>query len=927
MKKNIIFLFFVFFAFTWHSKAQVTTFPWNEDFEGATFPPTGWVKELPGSGNDITQNSDQNHTTGGQYSARFSSYSNSADYNQYLFSEQIHVTAPYTRLTFWHRKYNSGTDILEWGISTTGQSSADVTTWTAVNLSDADWQQEIIDISSYVGQDIYIAWHYYGNYQYYVYLDDIMIEQPPACSDPGNLTASNITSSQADLSWTEYGNASVYNIELGLAGFTPTGNATNSGVSNPFTVTGLNSNTAYDYYVQADCAASGGAGTSNWVGPYTFSTSPGCGDTFYDDGGPNGDYSANLNQSFTIYPDNAGDVVYVTFNSFDTEQGWDGMMVYNGVDTSAPIFDSGSTYGRPTCPDGAWTGSPGDTYTANGHTFISTDASGALTFVFTADGSGQHAGWEAVVSCAPPPSCPDPDALSVSFPSTTEADLSWTENGSATTWNIEYGPAGFTQGSGTIVNGVTSNPYTISGLTPRTDYDFYVQTDCGASGGSGTSNWVGPYTWTQPDNGDTCNTPIMGTLVQDCSQATPLTLDFANAISEYLSSCDGYGNYGYWVKITWPASGSLIVNNSGTNIGLTILDACGGNELYCNNNSLASTTSLQVASAGTDVWMYFWRDDQSGTADICLQEESCPLPSDLSVDNLTTTSADLSWTENGSATTWNIEYGLSGFSQGAGTVISGITSNPYTLTGLSPNTLYDFYVQSDCGASGGTGTSNWVGPYTFSTSPVCGDTFYDDGGASGDYSANLNQSFTIYPDNTGDAVSVTFNSFDTEEGWDGMMVYNGVDTSAPIFDSGSTYGRPTCPDGAWTGAPGDTYTADGHTFTSTDASGALTFVFTTDSSGQHAGWEAVVSCVPQAISENQIAGFKFYPNPVNHTLNLSAKNNIEVISISNVMGQEVLRMSPNVTETKVDMSQLQNGIYFVKAQVNGELTAFKVIKK
>ena len=84
---------------------------------------------------------------------------------------------------------------------------------------------------------------------------------------------------------------------------------------------------------------------------------------------------------------------------------------------------------------------------------------------------------------------------------------------------------------------------------------------------------------------------------------------------------------------------------------------------------------------------------------------------------------------------------------------------------------------------------------------------------------------------------------------------------------------------------------------------------------------------PQAISENQIAGFKYYPNPVNHTLNLSANDNIEVISIINVMGQEVLHITPNATETKVDMSQLQNGVYFVKAQVNGEVTAFKVVKK
>ena len=319
------------------------------------------------------------------------------------------------------------------------------------------------------------------------------------------------------------------------------------------------------------------------------------------------------------------------------------------------------------------------------------------------------------------PSCPAPTALSVSFSSTTEANLAWTENGSATTWNIEYGPTGFTQGQGTMVNGVTSNPYTLSGLTPRTDYDFYVQADCGASGGTGTSDWAGPYTWTQPDTGDDCGVPIMGSVVQDCSQSTSLTLDFSNAISEYLSGCDGFGNYGYWVKITWPASGSLTIHNTGSDVGVVLLDACGGNELYCNNNNLGASLSLQSTSlSGADIWMYFWKDNQSGTADICLQENTCPFPSSLSADNITATSADLSWTENGSATTWNIEYGPHGYTQGQGTAVNGVTNNPYTLTGLNSGTSYDYYVQADCG---GGDTSPWVGPYNFVTSCVTVTSF------------------------------------------------------------------------------------------------------------------------------------------------------------------------------------------------------------
>ena len=58
-------------------------------------------------------------------------------------------------------------------------------------------------------------------------------------------------------------------------------------------------------------------------------------------------------------------------------------------------------------------------------------------------------------------------------------ELGWTENGSATSWVIEYGPAGFTLGSGTTET-ATTNPYTISNLTASTQYDFYIKSDCGA---------------------------------------------------------------------------------------------------------------------------------------------------------------------------------------------------------------------------------------------------------------------------------------------------------------------------------------------------------------------------------------------------------------------------------------------------------------
>ena len=86
---------------------------------------------------------------------------------------------------------------------------------------------------------------------------------------------------------------------------------------------------------------------------------------------------------------------------------YDGLLIYDGPDTSAPLIDSGYTNpGFGSAIDGSWTGEASDTgepFNAAGETFVSTHPSGALTFRFISDGSVDRAGWEADVTCGPAP--------------------------------------------------------------------------------------------------------------------------------------------------------------------------------------------------------------------------------------------------------------------------------------------------------------------------------------------------------------------------------------------------------------------------------------------------------------------------------------------------------------------------------------------
>ena len=85
-------------------------------------------------------------------------------------------------------------------------------------------------------------------------------------------------------------------------------------------------------------------------------------------------------------------------------------------------------------------------------------------------------------TCAPP-ACLDPYGCGWHYFGS--VDLSWTSGPNAGSYTIEFGTSGFTQGSGSTATSTTTTA-SISGLTSYTMYDFYVQSDCQASG-NGTS--------------------------------------------------------------------------------------------------------------------------------------------------------------------------------------------------------------------------------------------------------------------------------------------------------------------------------------------------------------------------------------------------------------------------------------------------------
>ena len=109
------------------------------------------------------------------------------------------------------------------------------------------------------------------------------------------------------------------------------------------------------------------------------------------------------------------------------------------------------------------------------------------------------------------------------------------------------------------------------------------------------------------------------------------------------------------------------------------------------------------------------------------------------------------------------------------------------------------------------------------TVETCNALFYDSGGENANYGNNLDYTLTIYPSSTGAKVSVSFSQFNVETNYDFLYIYDGTSTSDTQIGqySGTT-------------SPG--------TITATNATGALTFRFTSDYSVNKSGWVATVSC-------------------------------------------------------------------------------------
>ncbi|MDB2485216.1 fibronectin type III domain-containing protein, partial [bacterium] len=628
-------------------------------------------------------------------------------------------------LTFWMHAYGSGIGTLRVGASTSATGPfTELYAWNGQYQSGSSdpWYQVGVNMASYLGQMVYVSFTYERGtagtgYEADLAIDLIQVNSCLNCVAPSGLTASNVTATSADLSWTAGGIETEWFLIVNGAGTTQTSTTAN--------ITGLIPDSAYTAQVHAVCAPGDTSGASISVSfatpcaavtaPYSqdFSsgTLPSCwnqsaasGDGWRFAGAPGYDASGNGRTS--------GTYAWIDFSGTDAGT----VMDLVPVDVSAltvpelefAYFSYDVTYATTPANklyveanDGsAWVvidsltdnTVPGWNYQR--YDLTGYDVSGVASIRFRGESGGAAVDFYNDilvddVSVREQPSCYDPYGVSAVSLGSDSATIAWSSSDpSVTAWNYVLGAAGFDPLTGTPV-AVTADSVILSGLTSATSYDFYVQSDCGASG---VSAWIGPFNFatTYPANygcphtinlidsygdgwnGGSVDVSVNGVVVlagAACS-GTFDAVPFNAGTGDVISTSN-------WVPGSWPGE-----------ISWEILD--GGGVII----------AAGLVSVDTSV---------TGNCPACLP------PTGLTASNSTTNSADLAWTAGGTETQWNIQYDTAGFAPGTGTVMN-VSTNPYTLTGLNAATSYDYWVQAVCGSD----SSAYAGPFTFGT--ACGSS-------------------------------------------------------------------------------------------------------------------------------------------------------------------------------------------------------------
>jgi hypothetical protein len=391
----------------------------------------------------------------------------------------------------------------------------------------------------------------------------------PACSVPANRQTTNITTSDAKVSWDAQADASSYDVQYRVVG-APSWNSAINTTSTSLLLSPLNYNTTYEWQVRSNCIY---GNQSAWSLSTTFTTlTPPC--------------DVPINQSSSNVTTSSADVA------------WDPINGGASYDVQYRIV------GNP-----SWTG---PVNTANTSTTL-----GSLNYnsdyewqVRTNCVYGNQSGWSGSKNfhtLTPP--CDVPVNLTFSSITSSSAIASWSTVTGASSYDVIYRAVGNQLWTGPV--NTTTTSLTLSGLNSATQYEAEVRTNC-------------IY-----NQSAYCAARVFTTLAQPCDPPTGLTTTSISSSGAVLSWNAAVNAVSYkvfyrvvgnpsWSSVTVTSTTTTLASlSANTNYEWYVVTYCtlstSGNSATATFSTLPSLTVQTVIAAGAS-WKYRDKGEDLNTA-------------------------------------------------------------------------------------------------------------------------------------------------------------------------------------------------------------------------------------------------------------------------------------------------------------------------
>ncbi|MBL7743162.1 MAG: fibronectin type III domain-containing protein [Chitinophagaceae bacterium] len=577
---------------------------------------------------------------------------------------------------------------------------------------------------------------------------------PPACTAPGNLSATGITTTSATVSWTD-GAATSFEYAVTTSA-TPPVSGIISSLTSAF-INGLLPGTPYFLHVRKDCSGV----ASGWSG-FAFATL--CDETAAP-------YTMPISSSnvpalplcVTVSDDNNDGYTWKTYSS--AGPGWtDQVMayVYNSNGTTSAndwLFTRGMslTAGTSYRLKFMYNNDATSQYTeklkvAYGVNPFSNDMTNVLanyssvynetpqtaSIDFTPSASGIfYIGFQAYsdadknvlilddISVNITPSCDVPKNLSADVQASgTSATVKWQVPSTGTpSSGYEYS---VTTNAVPPASGTSTSSLNISvnGLTAYTKYYLHVRANCTVA----FSDWV-TKEFSTVGNDASCRAALL------TAGGVPLCGNtiLATSVNDPESNCSTPNNtvwYKYTPSITGTVTLRLITPSAPAdplhgwvtwyrevshcpNISFEGVGIC--REFGQSGNNDTDYLISPVLVAG-ETYLILIDGSSDDAGEFCISMPACSPAADITVSGITSTNATVSWVGTGS---FILEYGPTGFTPGAdnnagtGGILINSAVSPFLISGLSPSSIYNAYVRQNCSSAGnGYSINSMVSSFT-----------------------------------------------------------------------------------------------------------------------------------------------------------------------------------------------------------------------